>query len=364
MEKAPCFRSIFGFLFLFILASCNGQVEAPPPSQEKANQPQAKVNLAEYDAYFTESRAINLPNGPGSITRNIIQDKKGNIWFATFEGIIRYDGTSFTNLTNEKGLRRFRAFAVLEDSKGELWFGTIGAGVYRYDGQSFTNYTTKDGLFNDRVGCVYEDQAGNIWFGAEGGISMLDRKSLETGLVRFQNFTTEEGITHNEVNTIIEDNTGQFWIGTRGNAYIYDGKTFTALTNNVGSPFVNVRSIIKDKKGNIWLGGNNGLWRYDGAFYSNFTSDFVGYIYEDRKGNIWTSSETTSRQTWALSRYNAETLSNGETTSTQVNAETGMYFGILEDDAGNIWVGSLQGVCRYDGKTFKCLNEKEAQNQN
>jgi ligand-binding sensor domain-containing protein len=96
----------------------------------------------------------------------------------------------------------------LEDRKGNIWFGTIGAGVYRYDGKLFTNFTTKDGLVSDRVGCIYEDKAGNVWFGTEGGASRYDGKS-------FRNFTTKEGLPNNDINTIVEDNTGKFWFGTR-----------------------------------------------------------------------------------------------------------------------------------------------------
>lgn len=47
-------------------------------------------------------------------------------------------------------------FSVLEDKKGNFWFATIGSGVYYYDGKSFQNYTTKDGLASDRVGNIYE----------------------------------------------------------------------------------------------------------------------------------------------------------------------------------------------------------------
>ncbi|WP_409456458.1 two-component regulator propeller domain-containing protein [Sphingobacterium sp.] len=53
-----------------------------------------------------------------------------------------------------------------------------------------------------------------------------------------------------------------------------------------GKPFKNVRSIIADKNGNIWLGGNDGLWSYDGITFTNYTRQFVGYIYEDKNGNI------------------------------------------------------------------------------
>jgi len=300
------------------------------------------------DSISSEPKAIITSYGPNSITRTIKQDRKGNIWFASWEGIIRYDGNSFTNITSKVSLSNF--FSVLEDRKGNFWFASIGTGVYYFDGKSFTNFTTKDGLANNRVPNIYEDKNGNIWFGTEGGASYYDGKS-------FRNFTTKEGLPHNDVNSIIEDKTGKFWFGTRGDACFYDGKTFTIFTNKEGEPFTNVRSIIEDKKGNIWLGGNDGLWRYDGRSFTNFTTKFVGFIYEDKKGNIWTSSESANTQGWTLSRYDEKSLSYAKATATQIRTEEGMFFGILEDNMGNIWFGTLNGVCRYDGSSFNYFKD-------
>ncbi|HSZ33124.1 MAG TPA: two-component regulator propeller domain-containing protein [Puia sp.] len=304
----------------------------------------------------SENRGVITSHGPKWITRNIIQDRKGNIWIAAFDGIFRYDGKSFTNITSKVSPARF--FSVLEDKKGNLWFGSIGSGVYCYDGISFTNFTTGDGLPDNRVGCIYEDKAGNIWFGTENGASRYDGKS-------FRNYRLNGG-----VNAIIEDKTGKFWFATTGNTFIYDGKAFTVFTH-AGKPFKNVRSIIEDKKGNTWLGGSDGLWRYDGRTFTNFTQKSVSDIIEDKKGNIWTSSEsadspawvgseTGNIQAWALTRYDGKSLSDKKPTVTEVTNK-GMIFGILEDDKGSIWFGAFDGVHRYDGKTFTDFKSKEGQ---
>ena len=279
-------------------------------SKNKASQPAR--NFTDVDPYFIESTAITTSHGPSSITRNITQDQAGNIWLATWEGILRYDGSSFTNVTNQYGLRRFGVFTILEDSEGSIWFGTVGAGVYKYDGKLFNNFTTQDGLADDRVGCIYEDDAGNIWFGTVGGASRFDGTT-------FQNFTTKEGLTDNDINSIMQDETGKIWFGTRGDVCRYDGEKFTKLTNQQGTSFENVGSIIKDKTGNIWLGGNEGLWRFDGqTFVRLFSKNFVGYVYQDRQGNVWTSSdgrvdqEQPNPHQWLLSRYDQPAPGSGE----------------------------------------------------
>ena len=306
---------------------------------------QNKTGLPKNDIK-SETKDVITSHGPKAITRTIKQDRNGNIWIAAFDGIFRYDGKSFTNITSKVSSARF--FSVLEDRKGNFWFCSVGSGVYYYDGTSFRNFTTREGLANDRVIDIYEDKTGNVWFGTESGASRYDGKS-------FRNYLMNAGLpglpdnNDNDVNSIIEDKTGKFWFGTRGNACIYDGKTFTVLTHN-GKPFRNVRTIIEDKKGNIWLTGNDGLWRFDGSTFTNFTKDFVGHVYEDKKGNIWTSSET--NQGWVLSRYEENSLSNKKPTVTEINPKEGrMLFGILEANDGSIWFGA-DGVYRYDGNTI------------
>ena len=351
------YAHVYALLLLIFCTSCKGQNKTGIP----------KENIK------SETKKIVTSSGPNQITRNIIQDRKGNMWMATCEGMFRYDGKSFTNVTGKMSSARF--FSVLEDSKGNFWFGSIGSGVYYYDGKSFKNFTTRDGLLNNDVGSIYEDKKGNIWFGVFGGASRYNGKSFRNYIIHGDAMNEDRtGKTFAErppyeVNAIIEDKTGRFWFATRGNTFMYDGKTFAVFAHE-NKPFKNVRSIIEDKKGNIWLGGSDGLWRYNGSTFTNFMQKFVGYIMEDKKGNIWTSSErdsskagvlarydgkSLSTQIWALSRYNEKSLSDKKPTVTEITNKP-MFFGILEANDGNIWFGALDGVYRYDGSNITSFN--------
>ncbi|MEJ0030706.1 MAG: two-component regulator propeller domain-containing protein [Bacteroidota bacterium] len=314
--------------------------------------------------FYTTCHGQSTSYGPNTLVRNVEQDRKGNIWIASFDGVFKYDGKSFTKVTTEVSTARF--FSVLEDRKGNLWFGTIGSGVYFYDGKSFQNFTTKDGLVNNEIGCIYEDKAGNIWFGENGGASRYDGKSFRNYMIDGESMAEERtGKTFpdftrppNEVTSIIEDKAGKFWFATRGNTYVYDGKAFTVFTHD-GKPFQNVRCMIQDKKGNIWLAGNDGLWRYDGSRFTNVTKDFVGYVYEDKNGNIWTSAAgDAGGKDWVLFRYEGISLSNGKPIVTEIKPQAGGLFGILEAHDGSIWFGAGTGVYRYDGKNVTDFKSK------
>jgi len=277
------------------------------------------------------------------MVRHVKQARNGDILIASYLGVFRYDGTSFTNLTSKISSPRFSSFwDVLEDRKGNLWFGTRDSGVYYYDGNSFQHFTTREGLANNRIMFIYEDKAGNIWFASGGGTSRYDGKS-------FQNFTTKEGLSNNDLTTIMEDKTGKLWFGTRGEPCFYDGKTFTVLKNKDGKSFKNVWSIIEDKKGSIWFGDVDGLWRYDGRTFTKVSQRGTYSIIEDKKGNIWTSGSNDNGK-FAFSRYDEKSLSD-KPTVTEITQSLNL-FGILEANDGSIWFGAFDGVYRYDGKTI------------
>lgn len=305
-----------------------------------------------------KNKGIVTPYGPNRITRNIMQDRKGNIWLATFGGVFKYDGKYFTHVTGKVSSARF--FSMLEDSKGGFWFGSVDSGIYRYDGKSFEHFTTKEGLLNNGAGDIYEDKKGNIWFGGNGGASRYDGRSFHNYIL--DGDTMYEDATGKVkpkkhlygVTTVIQDKSGGFWFGA-GGVFRYDGKSFTVFKHN-GKPFKNVRSIIEDKKGNIWIGGADGLWRYDGNSITNYTQRFVGYIMEDRRGNIWISSS--SYQGGTLSRYEAKSLSDKKPTVTTI-VNKPIVFGIFEDNKGNIWFGDFKGAHRYDGKTITDFSESK-----
>jgi len=329
---------------------------------------QNKTNVSK-DNIKAETQTPSASNRPYSSVRVIRQDRKGNIWLVSLEGILRYDGKSFTNITNHLNARGF--WDILEDKRGNFWLASAGSGVYYYDGKSFKNYTTKEGLPSNSVFKIYEDKAGIIWFGTGEGPSRYNGKSFthfklndEPPPVRADSarsvyqkwFSTPERYwminqTKNLVNAIGEDKNGNIWFGTWGDVGIYDGKTYTSLTAKYGKTFTKVRNIITDKKGNIWLNGGSGLLRYDGKNFTKVPQRGVGDIIQDKKGNVWTTGESNAQDgLWALSRYDAKSLYNQNPAISEVLSVPNGLFGILEARDGNIWVASSDGVYRYDGR--------------
>ena len=113
---------------------------------------------------------------------SMMEDEKGNIWFATRRhGACRYDGKSFTSFRENEGFVSYGIHCILEDKKGNMWFATGKNGVWCYHGNTYKNFTEKDGLVNNSVWFVLEDKIGNLWFGTRGfGLSRFDGKTFTT----------------------------------------------------------------------------------------------------------------------------------------------------------------------------------------
>ena len=150
----------------------------------------------------------------------IIEDKNGNMWFATDgNGIFKYKNGEFIHLTAKNELTDNNVADILEDKQGNIWIGTFYGGVSKFDGKTYTNFT-KDGIIaGEETYNFHEDSQGNIWFTAEGyGVYRYDGSN-------FKQFTTEDGLTSNVTQSILEDNKGQVWFGSWQGLSIYDGQT-------------------------------------------------------------------------------------------------------------------------------------------
>lgn len=323
----------------------------PGVEQEQGLSPDRGV--PQVDSYFMETSDLSSTMGPKSITRNVLQDRHGGFWLATWNGILRYDGKTFTNVTTKEGLRRYRAFSLLEDRQGNIWVGTTGAGVYRYDGSTYTNFTAKDGLNHDTVLSMLEDRDGNLWFGGMG-LTKYDGK-------KFTTFTEEDGFTNSDVNSMSQAPDGAIWFGTRGALFRYDGESFVDFTEKQGLDIDDASYIptLIDSKGHVWFAGSDGLYHYDGKELRHPFKHTSFSLMEDSKGRIWFSGGTLDGPDpmphgSILNRFDPSAgLDNLATSSHQFAVNSGMVFGLTEDNDGNIWFGTSEGLARIDGDTVQ-----------
>jgi ligand-binding sensor domain-containing protein len=283
------------------------------------------------------------PHAPEVITRKIVQDRAGDLWFATFSGVVRYDGEVFTNGTQQASLQPVRAFSLLRDRKGDVWIGTLGAGVYRYDGSTYTQLTSRDGLAADGVLTMMEDRDGNVWFGHhDGGATRYDG-------TRFTAFGSQDAFTDGDVTSIAQDGTGRIWFGTREGLFHFEGDSFdTSFEVNSMSMGGHIPTLV-DTKGHLWFGGRGGLHHFDGARLRQVTSEPSWAMVERADGNLWFGGEST------LHRVRPESaVAESGPEIVEVGSVDGPVFDLFEDRDGVLWIGTI-GVAKLEGGKIRHL---------
>ncbi len=120
-----------------------------------------------------------MRDGRGTYNPNyvfsICVDKNDHVWAGTWGGGVGiYDGKAWKNLTRKDGLSGNVVYAVIEDNKGHMWFGT-DHGVSRYDGNNWLSISTQDGLLDEHVYSIVATENGDIWVATKGGVSRLSQ---------------------------------------------------------------------------------------------------------------------------------------------------------------------------------------------
>jgi len=157
--------------------------------------------------------------------RDIMEDKTGNIWFASqSKGVFRYDGKTINNISSQEGIGDNYVGGIVEDKAGNFWF-TMKDGICKYDGKTFTNYTSKDGIGESEVWGIFIEQSGIIWITARGSTTRFDPAIPISNPEAFTVFTVEDGINCC-VQSMYQDSSGRMWWGTGQGLYRFDGKRF------------------------------------------------------------------------------------------------------------------------------------------
>ena len=138
-----------------------------------------------------------------------MKTKQGNYGLAQGARLFVYDGKTFTVLKNKDGKAFNNVWSIIEDKKGNIWFGDVD-GLWRYDGSTFTKVSQRGAY------AIIEDKKGNIWTTGEvnpnGGVwalSRYDAKSLYNKMPTVTEIKSGPACFL----AILEANDGSIWFG-------------------------------------------------------------------------------------------------------------------------------------------------------
>ena len=230
----------------------------------------------------------------------IIQDFRGFMWFGTEDGLNRYDGCQFiffkTDPADPHSLSDNVVYSLCEDQSHILWVGTRGGGLDKFnrDTCTFTHYRNNpknsNSLSQNCVNTIYAppQHSGELWIGTQAG--GIDK--FEPGNERFTHYRHEPDNPlspgSNNISQFYEDRSGKLWIATNGgglNKFDRESNSFTRFQFNSLDPdsnyFNNVFAICEDRSGLLWIGTDGGILKFNPV-----TERFTGYILKLTSGSV------------------------------------------------------------------------------
>lgn len=268
---------------------------------------------------------------------------------------------SFNSDLNE-GISQLSVMTIYQDSRGYLWFATKN-GLNRFNGKEYKIYHREDGneqsLSNNSVTSITEDQEGYLWVGTNNGLNRID---LNTNEIKRYNLETN-GLVANSISTVYTDRSGCLWVGTwEGlNRYNREGDHFEYIPIEDDTERAMIVTLLEDSSGRFWIGTRNkGLLLCDHQMnlISQFTSESknmplnnnnITSIYEDDKKQIWVGCKNSG-----LNKIN---LRDNEVTS-YTNLNSGLSNNSVRciiEWQGKLLIGTFDGIFDLDKATERIV---------
>jgi signal transduction histidine kinase/ligand-binding sensor domain-containing protein len=266
---------------------------------------------------------------------------------------------AFTRLTTQHGLSQDGVFAVLQDRRGFMWFAT-GQGLTRYDGNSFVVYRNDPRvpttLSHNFIRYVVEDARGRLWAAVYPGINSFD-PTTERAVRYIHEPGNPASFSGDSGASITADRHGALWIATLDSGLDrLDPATgrFTNYRTDSDGQFVGwLRRVLEDRNGEIWFVGDRGLFhlnRQTGRITRPAQAAARGTVFdvfEDSAGDFWMLTLTPSV---GLVRYNRRTEA---VTAFPLGAGATLLDGsrLLDEGEDGFWVPSSLGLAYFDRRT-------------
>jgi ligand-binding sensor domain-containing protein len=356
--------------------SCNRQ---NPTAQTNGNSTRINSSVAIGDKVKGLSDSIMV----------IYQDKKNIYWFGSRgQGVFKYDGKNMLRFTMKDGLVSNDIWGIQEDKSGNIYFDTQ-EGVSKFDGQTFSTLQESNFSNNDWAAASPDE----LWFKGnwnKNGAYRYDGEVLyhlefPKNKLADQLFANSPNMTWSPygIYSSYKDKTGNTWFGT-SNVGIYRCQLQLAyssrmesnlgwmyedqLTSVPGGGSFGIRSIFEDKYGKFWF--CNTRFRYTIEADDSIADGqrFIRYKREKGIGNFKSAegkdhiyflsiTEDNNQDLWMVT-YNEGVWHYDWKKMTQYPVKDGTkvitLFSIYKDNVGNLWLGTHEsGAYKFNGKTFE-----------
>ncbi len=279
---------------------------------------------------------------------SLVAEENGAVWIGTLSGLSRFADNTFVQYKTDNTFNGNKVYSLYIDREKNLWVGTSN-GMYKHSGSLFTSYSTSSGLSSEFIFPIQRGPDGTLWIGSDNGLNYL--KNGKVGYLK-----KEDGLAGNTINDLEIDNNGVLYIGTnQGLSIGKPGSFMNFYGKKAGLISDSVTAVLLEENGKLWMGGHNGVTTYENGIIrkqplAGVSSSFdVWIFFKDSKGRIWMGAYQGGVFMYDGTTYHDMTV--------ELNIPAKSFLAINEDEAGNIFLGSLSGVFIWTGKELLHLNE-------
>ena len=309
----------------------------------------------------------------GGGVSSLLEDREGNIWVSTLDGLDRFRVFAVPTMSVQQGLSSRGLYSILAARDGSMWLGTSD-GLNRWNKGDITIYRNRS---------LGGGRGGSLLTGLPAGRGEDSRATVRE--------ITDSGLPENRVVALFEDARGQIWVGTLSGVAVYRSDRFFP----VGSiPHGIVSSITGDRAGNIWISHQEGLFQLlhgrvveripwtrlgrnglasvllhdvmQGGLWLGFRDGGVAYFTNGRIRASYADSEGLApgmvrgfyidrkRTLWAATVGGLSRIQDGRvlTLTSRNGLPCDMVHWMMEDDADSVWLYLACGLVRITRAEF------------
>lgn len=353
---------------------------------------------------------LNNKNDPNTISDNIIYslclDRSGIMWIGTFsQGLCKFDlyQKQFIHFKSTPGsvnsLSGNIISSIHSNTPGELWVGfDSGDGINRIifhndeEPQVMHYRNNNTAIGSNRILSLVQRRNGDVWSGnASECIMRLTPEKPGTNQSPVQKTYKVNRWTF----SIYEDKAGTLWGGTWGaGLWRYDDKTsqFTYFKNDPNNSTSLCDNIIwaisEDDFGNLWIGGHSeGLsvlpasekykinphfvnFKHEEGNKHSLSENTIHVISKDHKGFMWIGTGSGLNRVSGNNFLFSDPSKNRKLNFTSYHVKDGLQseviVGILEDNSGNLWLSTSNGLSKFvvSRDTFLNYDDKDGLQSN
>lgn len=247
----------------------------------------------------------------------------------------------FKHIGMQEGLSQLSVMAIYQDDLGRMWFGTE-EGISIYDGVQTKVYKPSEfhrpdtNPIGNRTHFIAGDKDGNVFFDSDQSLIRYDIRTQEFSCLR------ESGVQ------AVASIKGTIWVGMADSVFTWnpDKNGFDFVTK-LESREQQTTCFLEDAGGRHWIGTTDGLFRMndDHSLTCVIMGEDIYGLYEDSKYNLWISIRMNGMYRRDVhgnfTRYRYDPSRPDNLSSNQVR-------GVVEDNFGNIWIGTFTGLNKYN----------------